>query len=105
MPKMVWEGKNMYDIGIPNAKGGNEMRNLWEALVNLLNQYGQYGAPYPTDSMLPITVSTLKENLYLYTTHLQLSEGTHQIYCVYMFLDATKASTWNTNKLSVVITK
>ncbi len=34
----------MYDIGIPNAKGGNEMRNLWEALVNLLNQYGQYGA-------------------------------------------------------------
>lgn len=60
--------------------------------------------PYPFDSAQPLTLFTSKDHLYLYTTNLQISEGIHSIYCVYMSLDSQKLGSWNTNKLSIVIT-
>ena len=61
--------------------------------------------PYPLDNDIPqpTIVSTAADCLYLHTTNLQLPEGAHSIYCVYMSLDNQNPRSWNTNKLSLII--
>lgn len=61
--------------------------------------------PYFLDGEKTDIVFAANDKLYSKTVHLELSEGTHSIYYVYMSLDCNMPDTWNTNKLSVVITK